>query len=416
MPRVRPIKPKPIKLDTVTARAVRGPHRDGSGRWYWRADNYIGEGKRETVWTGWATREESRQEVSRLLAAQDVREAARADRDARTGSIQTVTDLLELYLGAEAGRVDVWRQEERRGEEAVAKGAATVVLHSRDGLAPASYENKLLAGRHIAGDALGRIRLDRLQSDDLRDYALRAQNDLSPGSVRNYVACLRGAWGWGAKNERGYTCDPSKLTWPRVVATPVREKYTPPRHEVEAALARMDPGWARDVLKVQSILGCRISALARLPRRDVDLARGTVRLKAKRHDRVVQVPQEVIDVLRPWVEAAPDAGTIWRRSAATVKIVTNPSNNDTPSPWARACEEAGVARPTSHGIRRMVCNEWMAAGVNVAVYARVLGHSPEEALRAYSAVSRENEADAFTAAGRVRTKREDVHFAEQRHG
>lgn len=169
MPRVSPIKPKPIKLDTVTARAVRGPHRDGSGRWYWRADNYIGEGKRETVWTGWATREESRQEVSRL-AAQDVREAAQADREARTGSIQTVTDLLELYLGAEAGRVDAWRQEERRGEEAVAKGAATVVLHSRDALAPASYENKLLAGRHIAGDALGRIRLDRLQSDDLRDY------------------------------------------------------------------------------------------------------------------------------------------------------------------------------------------------------------------------------------------------------
>jgi len=393
-------KPRPLKLDNVTARAIRGPHQDGSGRWYWRADLYVaGERRRETLWTGWASREEVRQEVSRLMAQRSPVDAAQAEREARRGEVQTVRDLLEVYFGQEQTRVALWRQEEQAGEAAVARGAAKKVQHSKDALAPRSYSGKHSAGKQVAR-SLGGVRLRDLKNDDLRRYVAARLADAAGGTVRNEVRALSAAWRWGAREGRTYT-EGLRLRWPQVLATPVREKYTPTRAEVRRVLARMPEGWERDILTCQSLLGCRIRALARLPRSDVDLASGTVRLKCKDHDRTVRVPDDVLDVLRPYVQAATEHGTIWPVTESTAVEVCKVRKANKNNLFADACLAAGVTRFTSHGLRRLVSNEWIARGVNVAVYARVLGHSPEEALRAYAAIQGDDEIAAFAKAAEL---------------
>ena len=386
-------KPRPLKLDNTTARAIRGPHKDGSDRWYWRADLYLsGERRRETLWTGWATRDDARQEVSSLLAQRNPVEAAQEERAGRASEVQTVKDLLEVYLWHEQSRIALWQKEEEVGNAAVRSGAAKRTRHSRDALAPLTYKSKRTSAGRIAKSRLASVPLHRLRTEDARFYV--AESRYAPGSVRNDVALLRAAWRWGQKDDRSYTT--GDVSWPDVVATPVRAKYTPTREEVERTLAAMPTGWARDVLFVQSVLGCRIGALARLRNvpSDVDCDRGKVRLKVKGHDRTIRVPDEVLDVLRPYVEAGEKERPLWGVSKGVVLKVADLDR----SPWGRACDKAGVLRIKTHAIRRMVCNEWLASGVSVVLYARVLGHSPEEALRAYAAVQGDDEVAAFVKA------------------
>lgn len=52
---------------TVRIYNVRGPRKDGSGRFYWRADGHDPAiGKRRTVWTGWAHEHEVFQTLEAL--------------------------------------------------------------------------------------------------------------------------------------------------------------------------------------------------------------------------------------------------------------------------------------------------------------------------------------------------------------
>ena len=86
------------------------------------------------------------------------------------------------------------------------------------------------------------------------------------------------------------------------------------------------------------------------------------------------------------------SSSFWVTSLRHTKT-TNGKRRETP--WIRACKAARVRRFRSHGIRRLVSNEWIRSGVNVAVYARAIGHSPEEALRAYSSILGSDELAAF---------------------
>jgi integrase len=403
-------RPRPLKLDSTTARAVRGPHKDGSGRWYWRADLYVARDlPRENLWNGWATREEVRREVSSLLAQRSPVQAAAEEKAAKRSEVGAVKDLLEVYLGSEQTRVEVWRKEETEGEEAIRRGATETVEHGRDALNPRTFSGKKGRAKQVVRK-LGHLRLRDLTSDDVRRYVSARGKEAAGGTIKNEIKVLKSAWRWGREERRGYT-DGLDVNWPNVVATPVREKVTPTRAEVRKVLAAMEPGWARDILTCQSILGCRIRALARLPAREVDLGRGKVRLKCKKHDRTVRVPDRVLEILRPYVEGNDAAGTLWPVTESTAVSV---GDEDPPrldkktgelkpraNPLPDACRAAGVTRFTTHGLRRLVSNEWIAANVNVAVYARVLGHSPEEALRSYAAIQGDDEVEAFAIAAKL---------------
>ncbi len=76
----------------------------------------------------------------------------------------------------------------------------------------------------------------------------------------------------------------------------------------------------------------------------------------------------------------------------------NTQNN----PFHDTCVRLGVKPWGSHGFRRLVSNEWIASGVNPAVYARVMGHSAVEALRSYANVGAQDELLAFKKASKVK--------------
>ena len=54
---------------------------------------------------------------------------------------------------------------------------------------------------------------------------------------------------------------------------------------------------------------------------------------------------------------------------------------------------------TPHALRRMVERELALAGVPIQTFAAILGHCPQVALSAYSAVRKEDMRAAFSQAG-----------------
>lgn len=387
-------KPRSLKLDRVTVRAIRGPHTENPSHWYWRAEHYEPGVGRTTVWTGWGTREEARRAVSQLLVAEDIHEAADAERARQGDDVRTVQDLLEVFLGDQQLRVELWRLENQRGEEAVRAGRARRVRFSRDALAPSTYASMRSSARQIV-KGLGSVPLSRLGQEHLRHFVSAQMESYAPGTVRKQQEVLKGAWAWGAREGRTFSSG-RMISWLAIAETPVRDKFTPTREQMTAVLDAMDPGWARDVLTVQSVLGCRIGALARLTHADYAPDAGTLRLRCKRHDRTISVPEHVQDVLSAYHEPnLGPAAPLWGVSKGTILGVANKANSGHSTPWTRACEAAGVPRFTTHGIRRLVSTEWIRRGVNLAVYSQVLGHSPEQALRAYAEVSREDQLAAF---------------------
>lgn len=62
----KPARPKPFAVGRVRVRVHSGPRAE-DGRWRWRADRPAGtrggRDVRETVWSGWGTRDEAEQEV-----------------------------------------------------------------------------------------------------------------------------------------------------------------------------------------------------------------------------------------------------------------------------------------------------------------------------------------------------------------
>src|SRR5262245_33324594 len=51
-------RPAPVVVEPIFARVIRGPHKDGSARWYWQARVFPEGEVQRTVWSGWAHRDD----------------------------------------------------------------------------------------------------------------------------------------------------------------------------------------------------------------------------------------------------------------------------------------------------------------------------------------------------------------------
>lgn len=357
-------RPKTIAVGRrLKLRAIRGPHKDGSGRWYWRAERYDpATRKRATAWTGWASVADAER-----IGAQFVVEAREPVAPADLAGLHTVRDLLEAWVGH-----------------------VSTVGGRRGPLKPSSVRIYTYAARHLVA-VLGPIRVDRLRRhhvEDYRDRRLRA--GAAPWTVSNEVKALRIAFGWLA--DRSPVALPP---FPKVAVKTrcVGNRYTPTRHDVRRVAVELD-GWARVALVLLYATGARPGEVRDLVWDRVDLEARTLLLDGKTGSREVPVSSEVCGILAAWRDSSDS------RPGATLLGVTVSSFNSYFGPrlLRRACERAGVPVFTPYGLRRAAVDAMARAGVDVATAAAVTGHSPEVMLRHYRQVSGDDKRRAVEAA------------------
>lgn len=353
----RRTRPKPIHVEPLRARIVRGPHPDRADRWYWRAVRY-GDGTEAVVWTGWGTREEV---VATLRALPtDVPRRAKTEHAA----LDTVDHLLRAWIAAcedgttrakplRPATLAAYRQHAKR----IVNGLGAVRLRALDGHGVARY----VADHRRAGAASGTLALD--------------------------VAVLRMAWDWARSLGEAPARD---VAWPRFDKRErVRPRYTPKATEVAAVLDHLT-GWAGDVVRVLWGTGARVGELATLRAESVDLDGGWLAVSGKTGARRIPLAPETVDVLRPYVTGKAPEARLWPVSVEVVRRL--------PGRLRRACEAAGVPSWTSHALRRAAVDRLARAGVDVATAAAMLGHTPAVMLEAYRQVSPDDLSGAMARA------------------
>lgn len=149
----------------------------------------------------------------------------------------------------------------------------------------------------------------------------------------------------------------------------------------------MDPHY-RPLLWFLLDVGCRIGEATAVQVRDVDLRRGTVRLrrawkkgerdsrylgstKTRRGVRAVQLSRMTLEAIAPLVQGRPaDALLFTGRRGARVQAQHFRNRQ-----WARALEQAGITKDiTPHGLRHTGASWLLAAGVSPIVVQHRLGH------------------------------------------
>lgn len=354
-------KPAIVIVEPVRARAIRGPREDG--RWYWRAEVYQGEhtGSR-TLWTGWAHREEVSPELVRLIA-----EHGLDKRDEQDQPIETLKDLLEVWLGAQEERADITRS-------------------AKDGCKRAA---KRLA------DTIGGARLDAVDLGTLRSYQnarLRTETNpkgISTGTLKFDMKRLNAAWRWG--QEMGL-CPDKPLPSLRVRIVPTRNKHTPTRADLQKVIAQME-GWPRLATILLAATGCRVGEIADLTWADVDLEQGilTIRKSKTGEGRLLPLAAETVAELSqhgPMEPAEHVLGVSPKRvrSQLGVRFL-----------WA-ACDAASVERFSPHGLRRSAVDALLRARVDVGTAAAFFGHSPQVMLEHYRRATLDDTRAALDAA------------------
>lgn len=357
-------RPKVVKVGPARASAVRGPHADGSGRWYWQGVAYDPVAQaRTTVWSGWALRRDVEVALAQLVATG----ADLTEQPAHT-TVTTVRDLMECWL---------WHVQNVGGR--------------RGPLRPSSVRVYSYAARHLS-EVLGEVRVDRLNRATVESHRdTRIARGAASATVKSELRALGHAYRWwGDRSPRPLPPFPSV----GVTAAGVRDRYTPTRSEVLAVVDALD-GWARVCTVLLYATGARPAEIRDLRWRAVDLARGEVTLDGKTGRRTVPLADDPVRVLAAWRrETSPE-------SDATVLGLTVSSFNSYfgPRRLRAACAAAGVPRFTPYGLRRAAVDAMARAGVDIATAASITGHSPVVMLRHYRTVSADDRRRAVAVAG-----------------
>lgn len=341
-------RPKSFKLKEVLVRPVRAPGKR-SPDWYWRA-TYWQEGREHTLWTGRATRAEVSREVMALLV-----DGLPEPEPQKT--CETVKDLLEEYLGSRASRADLAQST---------KGA-----------------NKNAAER-LAG-VIGGHKLAQLDTDDLaeyRDRQLRA--DAASSTVAYDIGVMRAAWKWGRAQG---DCPDRALARPSITVRSKRDKHTPSRVDVAAVFEALPDTWIRLAFLLLAGTGCRVQEALDLRWEAVDLDAQEARLCGKTGSRLVPLGGDLLAALR----AAQRTGEHVVHPRRTRGAVHHQIRE--------TCKAVEVRHFSPHGLRRYVEDELAEQGVDIAVYADLLGHSPVVALKHYRRSTSASRARAATLAG-----------------
>lgn len=359
-------RPAPFSVGDVRCNPVRGPGAD-SPHWYWRATRPVGGGKRVTVWTGRLPRAEAITAVSEVVASGEASRPPPSDEV----EITTFGHLLAYWAGAMAER-----------------GEAGDLAHN-------SVKHYRNAAKHL-NRVVGHVHLDRFDATHLQVYRDRQlAGGRAPKTIGNDLGVAHAAWRWG--QDRGL-CDNRSLGRVRLNAKArVYNHYTPTRGELWRAVDALEERYGDShpqygqIIRFLAATGMRIGEACALTVADVHMGRRTARVAGGKTPRTVPLAAPALEVL---VEAIGDRqdGKVWPGRPWTLQTATAQALRDLP--W----DELGLPRFTPHGIRRMVVVDLLSAGVDPAVEARIIGHSPEVAMRFYREVRREHMDEALAVA------------------
>jgi len=358
MSQTNPIKPAPFSIGKIRIRAVRPPKADDPRRWYWRAMR----GRKETIWTGRATRDEAEAAVLSIAIGLAGGEDIRRGLDSEA---QTVADVLAYYLGDCQERVDAGQLK-----ETTLKG----------------YKSQRARIRL----ALGPLLVARLTSREIERWVRGLlSRGAAPLTVRGDIILLRAALAWAASVG---LCDPLDLSWPRVGADRVREKPTPTREQVFAVWRELAP-WPdeQDAFLFLASTGARQGELNGLLWKDVDLRNEQVALTGKTGRRLVPIAGDCLAMLRRRRMASLSDGPVFGSRARGITLCQRK--------LPVACEAAGVPRLTPHAIRRFVSSELIERGTDPRTYEAIMGHTLQVGLRDYAESRAETRRGAVENAG-----------------
>jgi integrase len=424
----------------ITARALASRGQDPGGRYYWRLDEYLGNGKRTTMWTGWALPDEADRQAAALYAdregARAAREARQREEEARVAERgRTVRDLIERWLAAL--EAEAKETQDREIEVATADGG-TVRLRPR----LAGGQDSKRASRSIRSGAtvisLGQTsrQIVRLIGDhpvadpdgaqaalEARFLAAAEEGGRRPSQVALdiLVSRLFRAYRWGKANGlvtatpkvNGYSID---LRDPTAYC---HEKWTPNREELAALLRAVDvvagprQRWARPLILLLAGTGIRAGEVVPILICDVDLERGALRLPRRKGGKSAEIAllPAICKELRVWIgdrspdgllfppvcnmptkdgrERSPEELRVARAAAISKRVATL---------LRRAAAEAGIEhRVTAHALRRHVSNalfDKMATGA----YEDLMGHGSEIQAVSYRHGNIERQREALTEA------------------
>ncbi len=363
----------PIDLGPVRATVIHS-RSEKDGKLYWRART-TGT-PRQTVWTGWGTRDEVVAELGKQLAS------GKVSRRSGRGDVRTVADLL-----------DRWSKMQRERNEAGETAALTL----------ANYRKSV---RHWL-DALGDVTVGRL-SRELVEDTLRGwrRSGVAARTVAFDAGVISQVVRWG--RSRGMCGEVELQRLPSAVVHPeeyVACSYTPTREEADAVLNVIPPGRGRDVIELLAFTGARAGEIGALRVSSYDREKGTLALTGRDilRSRRGKVP------LRNWPVLGRLGDLLERlvegRGADDPLVQDLPGN--VPMFALRvldeATEKAGVPRFTPHGLRRLVVMELLDV-TDPATVSKLTGHSVMILLRNYVRPRPERLRDAVAQAHRRRGK------------
>jgi integrase len=365
-----PKRPAPSAVGPWRLRVARGPHKEHADRWYWRAGRFRG-GAEETLWTGWATREEAERIVGGMLSTGQKKAAPSA-------GIATVGDLVDYWLGAQEDRADLRPRSietMRAACKALVRGLGSVRIERVTTATLETYRD----GRLRAGDA---IAVER--ADQKRGRLPRVQR-MAPETVARELRMLGQAWRWAYEGGHVANVAPPRV---RLNVRPVVDRYTPTLGEVSRVLSRLS-SWPAVAVRLLASTGCRLGEIAGLRWRDVDTERGEIRVSGKTGPRTIPLGRAFLASLPRPLIAIPDALvlgvspssalTSLRRYLAEAIGAENEER--------RKRGESPMPLWTAHALRRLAVDRLYRAGVDVATAASILGHSPDVALKHYRRAS-----------------------------
>lgn len=362
--------PGPVTVGDITGQVMPARGQDKDGRWYWRARRGGGQ---QYVFTGRA-----------FAPGMKPASAGRAERD-----------VLELLLAIAAGVAPPSTRALSR--PATSQPAMDTVGQSLDvwwtsvvrdspDHQPSTRALYRWRVKQLAR-TIGHVAIEQLTERHPEAHRVARQRaGKASATIHTELCVLLLAWRWW-RDIGLVSIDPPKIQH-RVTAK--LERPTPGRGDFRRVLALAE-GRHKAILGAQGATGARIGEITGLLQRDVELApsprqAGILHLgrnagARKTGARSVPIEGEVVDILRefwrPEDAEAPLFG--WSRRTGIFEV----------QGWLRdfPWEDHGIKPFKSHGIRRMVADTLVRAGVDVAAAAAILGHSPVMMLKIYRQVT-----------------------------